>query len=211
MSESDPLATPAPPRQAPLGRGPAAAIGAALLIGVAYSLYVIFGSAIKPGEAGGGLHDLARGSMAKLQVAPAAAYPSAAFVDGDGRPVHMADLRGKVVVLNLWATWCDPCIKEMPTLAKLQAAYPGRVQVVALSQDRVDATDKAKAFIAAHPPLAFYQDAGFKVAPEITPMVQGFPTTVLFDRSGVERAVLMGEADWSSPEARAVVDRVLAE
>lgn len=187
-------------------------IGAALLIGVGWGLYVIFGSAIKPSPGRDSIHALAVGSMAKLQ-APSqpSTYPSAPFVDGDGRPVRLSEFRGKVVVLNLWATWCAPCIKEMPTLARLQSMYPGRVAVVALSQDRAADTAAAKTFIAAHAPLAFYQDAKFTVAPQLVPPVQGFPTTVIFDRAGGARAVLAGEADWSSPEARAVLDHILAE
>lgn len=145
--------------------------------------------------------------MAKLQ-APAApaSYPDASFVDGAGKPVKLTDFKGQAVVLNLWATWCAPCVKEMPTLAALQTAFAGKgVKVVALSADSAGQTDKAKAFIAAHAPLDFYQDAKFAVPSAITPHIEGFPTTLLYDRGGRLKGVLQGDADWSSPEAKAVV------
>lgn len=184
-----------------------------MLIGAAGILYVSFGSAFKPGAGSGGVQALAKGSMAKLQMAKAPIpAPDVAFTGPDGRPARLSDFRGKVVVLNLWATWCAPCVKEMPTLAKLQTDYGARgVQVVALSQDREQATAQAKTFLAKHPPLTFYQDAGFAVMPALNLPAPGFPTTVIYDKGGVQRAYLQGEADWSSPEAHAVIDKVLGE
>ena len=176
-------------------------------------IYVGLGSAFKLGQNSGGLQALAKGSVSKLQLTktPVSA-PGVAFTGPDGRPAHLSDFRGKVVVLNLWATWCAPCVKEMPTLAKLQTDYASRgVQVVALSQDREQATAQAKAFLAKHAPLTFYQDAGFAVMPALNLPAPGFPTTVIYDKSGVQRAYLQGEADWSSPEAHAVIDKVLGE
>jgi thiol-disulfide isomerase/thioredoxin len=124
----------------------------------------------------------------------------------------LAAFRGKVVVLNLWATWCPPCRKEMPTLARLQAAYAGKpLAVVAVSLDTATETQAAKTFISQYPPLAFYQDAKFNFVTDLKPTPAGFPTTIIFDRSGQERAIMSGEADWASPEARAVVDRLAGE
>jgi thiol-disulfide isomerase/thioredoxin len=150
--------------------------------------------------------------MSKLQIPPGgASYPDAAFVDGAGKPVKLSDFKGQAVVLNLWATWCAPCVKEMPTLAALQSAFAGKgVKVVALSADSASATDKAKAFIAAHAPLDFYQDAKFAVPSAITPHIDGFPTTLLYDRSGRLKGLVQGDADWDSPEAKAVVEKLLS-
>ena len=159
--------------------------------------------------------------MAKLQVPEgAASYPDAAFADGAGKPVKLSDFKGKAVILNLWATWCAPCVKEMPTLAALQTQYAGKpLKVVAISMDQAAQTDQAKAFMAAHPPLAFYQDAKYAFLTDLKPHLQGFPTTVLFDRNGVERAIMAGDpcpedqaqacAGWASPQARKVMDKLL--
>jgi len=126
--------------------------------------------------------------------------------------VRIADLKGKVVVLNLWATWCAPCVTEMPTLAKLAARYQGKpVEVVALSIDSPGSQDKARAFIATHAPLAFYSDPKMKFPFALKPSAPGMPTTVIYGADGLERARLSGGADWSGPEAAAIIDRVLAE
>ncbi len=180
------------------------------MLGAAAALYVIAGSLATP-DPYAGLRSLAHGEMAKLRPAPAGAgTPPVAFRGPDGAPVRLSDFRGKVLVVNLWATWCAPCVKEMPTLAKLQQAYAGKpVQVIALSQDSPRDADKARAFIARNPPLAFYQDAAFAMAPAAKPQIQGFPTTLIFDAQGHERAYLEGPADWSSPEARAVIESAL--
>jgi thiol-disulfide isomerase/thioredoxin len=182
------------------------------LVGVAAVLYVMVAAVAKPGSTDT-LQALASGEMAKLKIVETPSpLPSTAFVDAAGQPLNLAAFRGKVVVLNLWATWCAPCRKEMPTLARLQAAYAGRpLAVVAVSLDTAAETDAAKAFIAQHRPLAFYQDAKFNFITDLKPTPAGFPTTIIFDRSGQERAIMSGEADWASPEARAVVDRLSGE
>lgn len=158
------------------------------------------------------LNSLAVGHMAKLSFAQRPQTSGQiAFQDASGKTLHPADFKGRVVVVNLWATWCGPCKIEMPTLARLQAAYAGKpVTVAAVSTDDDKALAEAKAFIAGNAPLAYY-GGGSKLAFQISPPVGGFPTTVIFDRSGKEVARMSGEADWSSPEARAVIDRLLAE
>ena len=192
-----------------MGRGLTAAVIGVALVGVAAVLYVIVLSLAKPGGAGG-LSGLNHGSMAKLQVlANPVPEAAVAFVDGDGKAMRLADFHGHPVVLNLWATWCAPCVKEMPTLAALQTAEAAKgVKVVEVSMDTATQTDKAKAFMAAHPPLAFYQDAKYGFMTGMQPQLLGFPTTVLIDRSGQERAVYAGDTDWNSPEAKAVVERL---
>lgn len=182
------------------------------LIGAAAVLYVIAQAVIKPGGGGVDLKSLARGDMASLQVAakggPAPATP---ILDAAGHTLKVSDLKAPVVVINLWATWCAPCVKEMPTLAKLQAAYPGRVLVAPISMDRLADREKARAFIAEHPPLAFYQDPKYALAFALDPPAEGFPTTVIYDRTGRERARLAGGADWSGPDARAVIEALLKQ
>jgi thiol-disulfide isomerase/thioredoxin len=197
------------------GRRPAlgAPLKAALVlvvgIGVAAALYVIVSALIKPG-AQGGLGGLNHGTMAKLQVlADPVPEPAVVFVGDQAKPVRLADFKGRAVVLNLWATWCAPCVKEMPTLAALQQAEAGKpVKVVPVSMDTAGETDKAKAFIAGHAPLPFYQDAKYAFMTGMKPALVGFPTTVLIDKAGMERAIYAGDTDWNSPEARAVVERL---
>jgi thiol-disulfide isomerase/thioredoxin len=181
------------------------------ILGVAAVLYIIGGALIKPGG-GGELDRLAKGEMAKLQVPlePTRA-PVHVFYDGAGDPVRIADFQGQVVVMNIWATWCAPCVLEMPTLAALQKRYAGKpVKVVAVSVDQEDDLAKAQAFIAKHAPLDFYVDRERKISFVLTPPAPGMPTTVIYGPDGVERARLAGEADWTSEEAVAVIDQVLA-
>lgn len=135
--------------------------------------------------------------------------PDLAFTGPDGKPVKIADFKGKVVVLNVWATWCAPCRVEMPTLAKLQAAYAGRdVEVVAVSVDSPEAATKAALFIAQNAPLKFYHDSSMKLPFVVN--APGAPTTIIYGRDGLEKARLAGGADWSSPDARVAVDAALA-
>ena len=101
---------------------------------------------------------------------------------------------------------------EMPTLARLQAEYAGKpVQVVAVSIDKPDKLDEAKAFIAAHAPLKFYNDPSSKAPFLLKPEAAGMPTTLILGKDGLERGRVSGDADWAGPEAKAVIDRVLAE
>ena len=146
---------------------------------------------------------------AKGSGAPA---PDTAFKDAAGRDVTLADFRGKVVVVNLWATWCAPCRKEMPTLAALAALEAGRaVKVLPISVDTVAKTGAAKAFIAANAPLDFHQDPGPALPFALKPVAEGFPTTVIFDKSGRERTRVAGELDWSGARVRRVIDALAAE
>jgi thiol-disulfide isomerase/thioredoxin len=188
-----------------------ALLGAAVF-GVAAVLYIIVQSSIKPGSGGEGLKGVAKGEMAKL-VFPAEPTPPPAngFLDAHGKTVRIADFRGKVVVLNLWATWCAPCVTEMPTLARLQAEYAGKpVMVVPVSVDSAADVDKARQFIAQHPPLAFYDDPQMKLPFALKPVAAGMPTTVIYGADGMERARVSGGADWSGPDAKALIDKVLA-
>ena len=180
----------------------------------AIAILLLLGGCSKILHPGGeqNLNGLAQGDMAKLELAKApAATPDIALEGPDGKPIKLSDLKGQVLVVNLWASWCAPCAKEMPTLARLQAAYAGKpVKVVAISLDKgAGDIDKARARIAQNAPLGFYHGP-YDIAFALAPPVEALPTTVFYDRSGHERARLTAPADWTKPEARALVDRLLA-
>lgn len=184
----------------------------AALIGVAAVVYIIAQASTNPGP-GGELKALAKGEMSGLAFpAEAAAPPATSFLNADGERMRLADLRGKVLVVNMWATWCAPCQLEMPTLAKLAAEYEGKpVEVVAISIDKgEDDQAKARAFIAKNAPLKFYIDPTAKLPFDLKPAAVGMPTTVIYGADGIEKARLSGDADWSGAEAKAVIDKVLA-
>lgn len=181
-------------------------------LGVAGVVYIIAQASINP-QGASDLKDLAKGEMAKLTVPAEAMHaPVASFVDSAGQTKRIADFKGQVTVVNLWATWCAPCVLEMPTLAKLAASYQGKpVRVVAISIDKGDEAGKAKAFIAKHAPLAFYHDPKMALPFALKPAAVGMPTTIIYGPDGVERARVSGEADWSGKDAKAVIDKLLAE
>lgn len=127
------------------------------------------------------------------------------FTDRDGQPLGLGEFGGKVVLLNIWATWCAPCRYEMPSLDRLQAALGGQdFQVVVLAVDR-GGMPKV---------LDFFTEVGLK---HLTPYVDqttkasralrvyGLPTTLLLDRQGREIGRLIGPAEWDTAEAKALI------
>ena len=151
--------------------------------------------------------------MAKLEVSTGPRLvPDIPFKDAAGGSHILGEFKGKVAIVNLWANWCAPCKEEIPALAKLQSAYAGKdVAVVAISVGKGDDETAGAAFLARNPPLKFYTEPTYALTAAFQPAVDGMPTTILYDRKGVERARLVGGADWSSPQAHAVIDSLLAE
>jgi thiol-disulfide isomerase/thioredoxin len=135
--------------------------------------------------------------------------PELTFLDAEGNEVSLADFHGKLVVLNLWATWCAPCRREMPSLARLQAKHgDDGLEVIALSLDRGDVA-KVRDFFAelGIANLAIYQDPKGRAGRELG--APGLPTTVVIDRAGQEVGRLLGPAEWDSDEALAVIEALL--
>jgi thiol-disulfide isomerase/thioredoxin len=135
--------------------------------------------------------------------------PEIVFFDGTGREVSLADFRGEVVVLNLWATWCAPCRREMPSLDRLHARFGGNgLEVIALSLDRGDVA-KVRDFYdeLAISSLAVYHDPDGRAGRELG--APGLPTTILIDRDGREAGRLLGPAEWDSDEAIAVIEALI--
>jgi thiol-disulfide isomerase/thioredoxin len=131
--------------------------------------------------------------------------PDAPFTDAAGKVLRLAKFRGKVVLLNFWATWCAPCKREMPALDRLQGALGGpRFEVVALSLDRTGIKVVGPFFEEIGlKNLAVYLDRRGKVQRAFN--ITRFPTTVLLDPRGFEVGRLEGPAEWMAPEARALI------
>jgi thiol-disulfide isomerase/thioredoxin len=126
--------------------------------------------------------------------------PELQFENGQGEGMSLADFRGKVVLLNIWATWCAPCRREMPTLERLQAELGGPdFEVVALSLDRkgLSVVQEFYAELGLET-LPIYVDASGEAQRALS--VLGLPTTLLLDRDGNEIGRLLGPAEWDSPE-----------
>ena len=194
------------PRPGPVTIG----LWVAAVVVAAAALYVIVHLSIKPGAPGGGPGRAPTGDMASLSKAYAGTpEPLTPILDAGGKTVTLAAFKGKPVIVNLWATWCPPCRKEMPSLARLQAAYGDKVLVIPVSMDKAPDREKARAFIAANAPLPFYEDEALAMPYDVKPPVEGFPTTVLFDAQGREVARVPMDHDWNSPAAHAVVDALL--
>jgi thiol-disulfide isomerase/thioredoxin len=137
--------------------------------------------------------------------------PTIAFEDELGRAQSLTDLRGKVVLLNIWATWCGPCRREMPALDRLQATLGGpEFEVVALSIDRsgIEAVRKFYTDVGVRN-LALRIDNSGKAARELGAV--GLPATVLIDRQGHEIGRLMGPAEWDEPGIVEFLKHVVAQ
>ncbi|WP_299810969.1 TlpA disulfide reductase family protein [Tardiphaga sp.] len=152
------------------------------------------------------LAPLARGEVAALTMATAPLkLPDLAFMDGEGQPKKLSDWRGKTVLVNLWATWCVPCRKEMPALDELQGKLGGAdFEVVAINIDTRDA-QKPKAFLKDGnlAKLGYFADSSAKVFQELKGVGRalGMPTSVLVDGRGCEIATIAGPAEWASEDA----------
>jgi thiol-disulfide isomerase/thioredoxin len=157
---------------------------------------------------------LARGEVAALAVADTGLHlPALAFKDATGTQKTLADWKGRTVLLNLWATWCVPCRKEMPALAGLQQKLGGPgFEVVAVNIDTRN-LDKPKDWLqqAGVTGLGYYADASARVFQELKSVGKavGMPTSLLIDGNGCEIAYLAGPAEWSSDDALTLVKAAL--
>lgn len=153
---------------------------------------------------------LAKGEVAALTMATAPLrLPDLAFEDADGKPRKLSDWRGKTVLVNLWATWCVPCRKEMPALDGLQAKLAGpNFQVVAINIDTRD-PEKPKNFLkdANLTRLNYFSDPKAKVFQDLKAIgrATGMPTSVLVDPQGCEIATIAGPAEWNSADALTLI------
>lgn len=152
--------------------------------------------------------------------------PDVEFYNTNGEPTHFSDFAGKVVVMNIWATWCTPCMAEMPSLAALQREFSEEEVVVipvasgmmlmGRAKDEEGKAAELEAAIVDHRDtlarlsegvLPFYYDPGADVT--FSAQTGAFPSTIIYDPEGNEVARLMRDADWSSDQARGLVQAVL--
>lgn len=153
------------------------------------------------------LDDLAK---ALAPIDPPVAAPDVSFVAGDGSEHHLKDFLGHGMVINLWATWCAPCIEELPSLARLSKMLaPDDIAVLPLSSDRGGARTVA----------AYFQEHGISGLPVLLDPhseaahawhVRGIPTSFVIDKRGRQVAKLEGSADWSTPAAAALIRKLVA-
>ena len=160
--------------------------------------------------AGPGANPLSKGEMAafvfKKTPEP---LPELTFTDGSGAERSLKDWQGKVVLLNLWATWCAPCRKEMPALDRLQQSLGSeRFEVVALSVDRggAEASRKFLDQIKVES-LKLYVDPTMRATSELKAV--GLPATLLIDAQGREIGRLTGPAEWDSEDAKQLIQAAL--
>ena len=159
---------------------------------------------------------LVRGEIAALVLAETPRrMPELGFRDASGRPVQLADFRGRTVLINLWATWCVPCRKEMPALDTLVRLMKGEgFAVVAINLDARD-PEKPRRFLSeiGVQNLVYYEDSSNGVFNELKRVGRAFglPTSILVDRKGCEIGYLAGPAEWSSEDAIKLVRAALAK
>lgn len=156
------------------------------------------------------LAPLAKGDMAAFNI-PAVPRPAPdlAFEGPDGQPTRLSAMRGKALLVNLWATWCPPCRKEMPSLDALQRDMGGPgFSVVAISLD-TRALEKRQQFLdqIGARNITLHGDPKGLILPQMKAAsgVLGLPTTLLVDSAGCQLGVLQGEAKWDSDDAKALI------
>ena len=202
------------------------------IAGLAVGLAGVYGIAALTGNAGGEaagdvtcrpavelakkIAPLARGEVAAVNMAKSPLkLPALAMQDAQGKPLTLEHWRGRTVLLNLWATWCVPCRKEMPALDALQHRLGGPgFEVVAVNIDTRD-PDKPKAWLneVGVTKLAYYADPSAKTFQDLKGVGRAFgmPTTLLIDPAGCEIGSIAGPAEWASDDAIKLIQAALAK
>ncbi|MFZ0029753.1 MAG: TlpA disulfide reductase family protein [Pseudolabrys sp.] len=162
------------------------------------------------------LAPFARGEVAAVNVAKSPLrVPDLAFQDSTGKALTLDRWRGRTVLLNLWATWCVPCRKEMPALDALEQRLGGpRFEVVTVNIDTRD-TDKPKAWLneVGVQKLTYYADPTARVFQDLKSVGRAFgmPTTLLIDPQSCEIATIAGPAEWASEDAIKLIQAALGQ
>lgn len=141
--------------------------------------------------------------------AQASSAPAITLTDADGKTAELSDFRGKPVVINLWATWCEPCLREMPSLERLQSRLGNRIAVLAVSEDR-GGSAAVEPFIAklGLKLVKVYLDPKSQVGHAFG--VEGLPTSIVIDRDGKVLGRVAGAAEWDSPKILGALEPLLS-
>jgi thiol-disulfide isomerase/thioredoxin len=183
------------------------------LLAVGATLATALGARQAPAGEPGEVHRIAAGDggLSRLRETPGGKPipDDLVFLDAEGRETRLDSLRGKGLVVNFWATWCPPCVAEMPALDRAQAALArDGIEVLALSSDRGGRAQVEP----------FYARTGVRHLPVLLDPrgaagrafgVRGLPTTLILDRAGQEVARLEGEAEWDAPAMLAAIRRLV--
>ena len=150
--------------------------------------------------------DSAEAALGFEPTEPPVALRDVRFTDAQGRAVTLADKRGRVVLINFWATWCSPCVREMPSLDRLQAKFDKSVfEVVLISEDRDPAVIEPFFKRLGLANMAAYHDPRSRLSRQLA--IPGLPTTLLIDQKGFEVGRVVGSAEWDSPQALTLIRR----
>jgi thiol-disulfide isomerase/thioredoxin len=135
--------------------------------------------------------------------------PAVSLTDVSSNTVELSDFKGRLVVVNLWATWCEPCLREMPSLERLQSKLGDRIAVLGVSEDR-GGSKTVEPFIAklGLKSVKIFIDPKSAVGRAVE--MRGLPTSRLIDRDGKSLGRVEGAAEWDSPKLMAVLDRFLS-
>jgi thiol-disulfide isomerase/thioredoxin len=143
-----------------------------------------------------------------IPVSPPQPAPEVAFTDAAGKPANLGDFLGKPAVVNLWATWCAPCLKEMPSLDRLQGQFAGRLTVAAISQDRAGGKIVNPFVAGLHlKDVKIYLDPKNDAAQAFK--ARGLPTSIVLDAKGRVVGKVEGPTDWDSAAMRRVLEALL--
>ena len=218
------MTDPSAPSRQPMRRRRFGAATGALILAVVAGIYGIAHLRSNPAdsachaavETAARIAPLVHGEVAALATAQTPFHvPDLSFKDAQGRDRTLADWRGRTILVNLWATWCVPCRREMPALDALQAGLGGpKFQVVAVNIDTRD-PQKPLAFLkqAGITHLAYYSDRSAQVFETLRTAGKAFgmPTTLLVDPKGCEIGTMAGPAQWSSDDGVKLVRAIIED